>query len=154
MGRLCLNLGHLKAYQQMYTTYIIFKNVKEEENLANILLVQLKKLLWNILEFDRIFYMHGQSCKKLEFEFSSLMLSGTHYFFQKSLLQNVEINMKLCAWPQSIRFKVVSDQILSTTWSNGVDNQNEKFMPHGETTHWNVALHMGNTIKLLYPNSL
>ena len=45
MGRLCLNLGHLEAYQQMYTTYIIFKNVKEEENLANILLVQLKKLL-------------------------------------------------------------------------------------------------------------
>ena len=80
MGRLCLNLGHLKTYQQMYTTYIIFKNAKEEENLANILLVQLKKLLWNILEFDRIFYMHGQSWKNLEFEFSSLMLSGTHYF--------------------------------------------------------------------------
>jgi len=25
--------------------------------------------------------MHGKSWKKLEFEFSSLMLSGTHYFF-------------------------------------------------------------------------
>ena len=30
MGRLCADLGHLKAYQQMYPTYIIFKNVKEE----------------------------------------------------------------------------------------------------------------------------
>ena len=48
-----------------------------------------------------MFYIHGQSWKKLEFKFSSLMLSGIHYFFFffffLILLQKVEINMKLCA---------------------------------------------------------
>ena len=70
MEILFVNLGHFESMTTKVSHLYRFQKYERTENLANILTVQFKKLFQNVLEFDKIFDMHGQSwkgCRNLNF---------------------------------------------------------------------------------------